>query len=38
MEEIQNTNQQKETMVSNMEIDKDQEMTPSEVETEDHEL
>lgn len=37
-EEIHYINQQTETMMGNMKHDKDQEMTLSEVETEDHEL
>lgn len=38
MEETHDNNQKKEDMLSTMELDKDQEMTSSEVEMEDHEL
>ena len=37
-EKIHDNNQQNETMLSNIELEMDQEMTPSEVEMEDHEL
>lgn len=38
MEETQENNQQKEDLLNTMELDRDQEMTPSEVGTKDHEL
>ena len=38
MEDTHDNNQQKENLLSTMELDKDQEMTSSEVEMEDHEL
>lgn len=38
MEDIIDNNQQKEDLPSSMEINRDHEMTPSEVGTEDHEL
>lgn len=38
MEDTPENNQQKEDLSNTMELDRDQEMTPSEVGTEDHEL
>ncbi|MCY6524951.1 hypothetical protein, partial [Actinobacillus pleuropneumoniae] len=38
MEELQENNQQKEDLPNTMELDRDQEMTPSKVGTKDNEL
>lgn len=38
MEDISRNNQQKEDLLNTMELDRDQEMTSSEVGTEDHEI
>ena len=38
MEDMPENNQQKEDLMNTMELDRDQEMTPSEVGTKDHEL
>lgn len=38
MDDTQENNQQKEDLLNTLELDRDQELTPSEVGTEDHEL